>query len=226
MNLVKCLLFITLFSIKALAQKDSAAYGSIGFQLNEGLYLNFQQLKSNKPISKEQITSRYNTKQLDFLTELTKNEDSISIKINEKVFKIDIDSVWGYCQNNQIYISNGGNDFFKVPLFGSLSTYLVFVKQTNTRNFNPWMYDPYFNNVYPGYTLNGNNTNVVTIQMLLDAQTGTLFEFSLEQLDSLLMRDADLYKEYRSLSKKKRRSKAIFYLRKYNIKHPIYFPKN
>jgi hypothetical protein len=226
MNVFKSILFISLIVPALYGQKDSVAYGTLGFQLKEGFYLNFVDLKLNQPIVKKQIIDNGNQDVLDYFTQLVKNYDTILIlnKAGENK-KIAIDSIWGYCQNNQIY-TKYGNEFFKVPLFGNASTYLIFVKQTTPRAYNPMLYDPYFNNAYPGFGMNNtNSTTLVTIQMLLDMQTGTIDEFSLADLETILARDTSLFKEYSNLSKKKRKQKAIFYLRKYNMLHPIYFPK-
>jgi hypothetical protein len=227
MNVFKSILFISLIVPALYGQKDSVAYGTLGFQLKEGFYLNFTDLKLNQPITKRQIVDNSNQDGLDYFTQLVKNYDTLVIQNKEgKNKKIAVDSIWGYCQNNQIY-TRFENDFFKVPLFGNASTYLIFVKQTTPRSYNPWLYDPYFNNANPGFGINNNNnaTTVVTIQMLLDMQTGSINEFSLAGLEAILARDAALFKDYSNLSKKKRKQKAIFYLRKYNMLHPIYFPK-
>ncbi len=225
MNVFKSILFISLIVPALYGQTDSVAYGTLGFQLKEGFYLHFADLKLNQPITKKQILDNGNQDGLDYLTQLTKNYDTLVIQNKEgKNKKVSVDSIWGYCQNNQIYTRNG-NEFFKVPLFGNASTYLIFVKQTTPRAYNPWLYDPYFNNAYPGFGINNNSTTVVTIQMLLDMQTGNIDEFSLEGLETILARDPALFKAYSNLSKKKRKQKAIFYLRKYNMLHPIYFPK-
>jgi hypothetical protein len=229
MNILNFLLLITLLSPKLIGQKDSIAYGSLGFQIQEGLYLNIEQLKSNKPIVNSQIISRNDNKQSDFLTELIKNEDTINILYNNKTYQFDIDSIWGFSKNNQIYINHGENNFFKVPLFGNLSIYLIQVKLKTYRNFNPLVNDQYFNNTYSyaGIKEGGTNTNkMVSAQMILDMHTGLIEEFTHEKLDTLLKRDIGIYNEYRSLSKKKRKSKAVFYIRKYNLNHPLYFPKN
>jgi hypothetical protein len=225
MNVFKFILFISIGLSSLHGQRDSAAYGSLGFQLQEGLYQNIDQLRQNKPITKSQIKDKRSQEALDYFNELTKNSDTIYLK-DLKATKLSLDSIWGFCQNNQIYIQFD-QKFFKVPLFGKASTYLVFVKQMNPRPmYNPWLYDPYFNNTYNGFGgINNNPTSTVTIQMLLDYETGLIQEFSLEALEEILKRDEKLYKEFSSLKKKKRKEKAIFYLRKYNMLHPIYFPK-
>ncbi len=210
-----------------LGQSDSIALGTIGFQLREGIYLNINDLKQNKTIGREQILDKNSQQALDYFSQVLNNLDTLVIKTKaNKLEKLPVDSIWGFCQNNQIYVQFN-RQFFKIPLFGNASTYLVFVTQTTPRAFNPWLYDPYFNNAYSGYGLNNSNTStVVTIQMLLDFKTGQVDEFSLEALEVILKRDEQLYKEFLKLKKKNRKKKAIYYLRKYNILHPIYFPKN
>jgi hypothetical protein len=228
MNVFKSILFISLIFQTLQAQKDSLAYGSLGFQLNEGFYLSINDLKQNKPIGKNQISSKENQQALDYFSQVVKNYDTLYIKNNSgKTSKVSLDSTWGYCQNNQIYIRYD-KEFFKVPLFGNISSYLIFLKQTTPRTYNPWMYDPYFNNAYGGYGSVNNNasTTTVSVQMILDLQSGSIDEFSVAALENILKRDESIFKEYNGLKKKKKREKAIYYLRKYNMMHPVYFPKN
>jgi hypothetical protein len=225
MNVFKSILFISLIFQTLQAQKDSVAYGSLGFQLNEGFYLSINDLKQNKPIGKNQISANENQQALDYFSQIVKNYDTLYIKNTlGKTSKVSLDSTWGYCQNNQIYIRYD-NEFFKVPLFGNISSYLIFIKQTTPRTYNPWMYDPYFNNAYGGMN-NNSSTTTVSVQMILDLQSGNIDEFSVAALENILKRDEAIFKEYTGLKKKKKREKAIYYLRKYNIMHPIYFPKN
>jgi hypothetical protein len=208
-------------------QSDSIAFGTLGFQLREGIYLDINDLKQNKTISREQIADKNSQQALDYFSQILNNLDTLVIKTkSNRLEKLAVDSIWGFCQNNQIYIQFNRR-FFKVPLFGNASTYLIFVQQTTPRAFNPWLSDPYFNNSYSGFGMNNVNTStVVSIQMLLDFKTGVIEEFSLESLESILKRDETLYKEFSKLKKKNKKKKAIYYLRKYNMLHPIYFPKN
>ncbi len=227
MNVFKFILFISICCPYLIGQTDSIAYGALGFQLREGIYLSMSDLKQNKTIGREQIIDDNNQKALDYFSELLNNLDTVFLRNkSNQIEKLPVDSIWGFCQNNQIYVQFR-RQFFKIPLFGNASTYLIFVQQTSQRAFSPWLNDPYFNNAYSGFGMNNMNTStVVTIQMLLDYKTEQVEEFSLATLEAILKRDEVLYKEFSKLKKKKKKEKAIYYLRKYNMLHPIYFPKN
>ncbi len=49
---------------------------------------------------------------------------------------------------------------------------------------------------------------------------------SSEKLEEYLKRDEEIYAEYKSLSKKKRKEFTNKYIRIYNEKHPVYFLKS
>ena len=60
---------------------------------------------------------------------------------------------------------------------------------------------------------------------MFDFNTGEITQFSIEKLEEYLKRDPILYKEFMALNRKKKKSEAFKYLRLYNEKHPVYFPK-
>jgi hypothetical protein len=63
-------------------------------------------------------------------------------------------------------------------------------------------------------------------QYLLDFSTGRVLDYTAESLEILLMQDSELHDEYTSLRKKKRKQQRFIYIRKFNEKHPLYFPNN
>ncbi len=60
----------------------------------------------------------------------------------------------------------------------------------------------------------------------MDFYTGNRVDFNLENLENMLKRDDEIYKEFMALSRKKKKEQANRFIRKYNEKHPVYFPKN
>ena len=79
------------------------------FRLYEGLYLNYQEFRVNWPIPKEQIITTINKDQLDFYSKLIE-QDIIEYKERDgSITKIQSNRVWGYCQNNIIFINQDKN---------------------------------------------------------------------------------------------------------------------
>lgn len=83
--------------------------------------------------------------------------------------------------------------------------------------YDPYYYNDPFGNPYPRYTY-------ISSQYILDFEFGKVLEFTVENMEAVLQRDAELYKEFLALKKRKKRDSIFLYLRKYNEKHPIFFP--
>jgi hypothetical protein len=206
-------IIISLFN-KSQAQ-DSIAY-SKDFRLYEGLYLGYQDFRYNWPIPKEKIITKINKEQLDFYSKLI--EDGM-IEYEERdgsISKIKAEHVWGYCQNNIIFINQDKN-FYRIPVFGSISNFIGTVEVVNySRGFDPLMNVPMGNTAYKTREIR---------QFLFDFYSGEIVPFSIEQTEEYLKRDEAVFKEFSTLNRKKKKEQAFKYIRLYNEKHPVYFPK-
>lgn len=214
MRVVLFLMMVCCGLAKVVAQ-DSVAY-SRDFRLYEGLYLGYQDFRYNWPIPKEKIITRINKDQLDFYTKLIEGEFVEYYERDGSVTKVRSEKVWGYCQNNSIFI-NQNKKFFRIPVFGAISN---FIGTVEVINYSPG-YDPFMNAPI-------GSTQMKTLeirQYLFDFYTGDITPFSTEQLEEYLKRDEAVYKEYMALSRKKKKELATKYIRMYNEKHLVYFPK-
>ena len=52
-----------------------------------------------------------------------------------------------------------------------------------------------------------------------------VYDYDVEALEMLLMKDPILHDEFAQLSKKKKRQLKFLYLRKFNERNPLYIPK-
>lgn len=214
MRVVLFLMMMCCSLTKVLAQ-DSVAY-SRDFRLYEGLYLGYQDFRYNWPIPKEKIITKINKDQLDFYTKLIEGEFVEYYERDGSVSKVRSEKVWGYCQNNNIFI-NQNKKFFRIPVFGAISN---FIGTVEVINYSPG-YDPFMNAPI-------GSTQMKTLeirQYLFDFYTGDITPFSTEQLEEYLKRDEAVYKEYMALGRKKKKELATKYIRMYNEKHLVYFPK-
>lgn len=209
------IMFLLAFgAFKAMAQ-DSVAF-NLDFRLYEGLYLGYQDFRYNWPIPKEKIITRINKDQLDFYTKLIEGEFVEFYERDGSISKVRSEKVWGYCQNNNIFI-NQNKKFFRIPVFGAISN---FIGTVEVINYSPG-YDPFMNAPI-------GNTQMKTLeirQFLFDFYSGDIVPFSTEQLEEYLKRDEVVYKEYMALSRKKKKELATKYIRMYNERHLVYFPK-
>jgi hypothetical protein len=195
--------------------QDSVAYSG-DFRLYEGLYLGYQDFRYNWPIPKEKIITNINKDQLDFYSKLIEEEFVEYRERDGSVTKIESEKVWGYCQNNIIFI-NMNKSFVRIPVFGAISN---FIGTIEVQGYSPG-YDPFMNAPI-------GNTSVKTReirQYLFDFYSGDIVPFSIEQVEEYLKRDEPLYKEFMALSKKKKKESVVRYIRLYNEKHQVYFPK-
>ena len=60
-------------------------------------------------------------------------------------------------------------------------------------------------------------------QLLMDMNTGKLYEYTVVSMEILLMKDPQLYDEYMALSNRKKKQFKFLYLRKFNENNPLYF---
>ena len=180
-----------------------------------GIYLSFSDFKKNNPIIATKIISDYNKSSRDFFSQvLSKNSfiysDSLGKEQSQKT-----NDIWGYCQNGTVYV-NHGTDFNRVTIIGSIFHFVASVQRPIGIS-DPFMTnDPFANPQHFVYS---------TEQFVLDFETGKILDFNVATMETLLSRDAALSKEFSALKKKQKRDSTFVYLRKYNERHPIYFPE-
>lgn len=210
---------ILLFSLTSRlhSQSDSVAF-SKDFILYEGLYLSYTDLRHNWPIPKEKILSDINKDQLEFYSKLIEGDKIEYIERDGNKATINADKVWGFCQNNVVYL-NSNRSFFRITVFGAICFFLASVPVTYS--------SPGYNVFINGSPGGSSTTTANEIRdYLMDFYTGKRVDFNLGNLEEMLKKDDEIYKEFMALSRKKKKEQATRYIRKYNEKHPIYFPKN
>ena len=201
------------------AQKDSVQF-SLDFKFEEGIYINYLDFRMNRPISKTLLVSKENKDQLDFIGKTIENSEYIIFSFGGRDFKVKTDSIWGFSQNNSVYI-NYDKKMFRIPVFGNISQLIVTEDVSN--QYRGATSSAFYYNY--GMTIGGGPTNVREMkQLLFDFYSGKLIEFELENVEELLKRDEKIHQEFMSLSRNKRRQKMSSFLRNFNQLHPIYFP--
>jgi len=211
-------LFLVIFFLllsKAQLAQDSVSF-SKDFRLYEGLYLGYSDFRYNWPIPKEKIITSINKNQLDFYTKLIEQDFVEYIERDSSISKVKSEHVWGYCQNNIIFI-NLDKSFYRIPVFGAISNFIGTVEVVNySPGFDPFMNAPMGTRAYKTKEIR---------QFLFNFYTGEVKQFTTETLEEWLKNDEAIYKEFTSLKRKKRKELATKYIRMYNEKHLVYFPK-
>jgi hypothetical protein len=217
------LLFILLWGTQGFSQTDSAALVkySPDFMMKEGVYLNFEQVKLNKPISKARLVVSAGYNDIEFFQKVFEKEiieyfDHLGVKKDVKA-----KAIWGFNANGTIYI-NYNNEFNRIPVVGAICHFVA--NKTIYQDRPIRMYDYSYD--YYDYNRRNQASTTELLQYLLNMETGEVLEFTQNAVEAMLMKDPQLYDEYVGLSKKKQKQLKFFYIRKYNEKHPLYFPVN
>jgi hypothetical protein len=70
-----------------------------------------------------------------------------------------------------------------------------------------------------------NYANTELRQYLLDFQTGEVLEYDTEAVEVLLMKDPELADEFLALRNRKKKQMKFVFIRRFNERHPLYFPE-
>lgn len=192
------------------AQQDSVIFPT---EIKDGIYLSYADFRRNNTVTKEQIISDIDKEQLEFIGKAM-NQPTISFNGNGGLVSFEPKTAWGFFQNKTLYV-NFREEFYRVPVFGSIC-YLV----ATVTVINPGFYDPMF-----GYGATTGNRSKEIREFIVNFYDGKVVEFNMDKAEELLSRDATLYAEYKKLSRRKQRDQVYRYIRKYNDLHPVYFLK-
>jgi len=206
--------FLLIFSEVAFSQQKVIQYDK-DFVFKDGIYLSIFDFKKNNPIPTSRIVFSSNKGDKDFLKYVTEKNTLDYLDEEGKTQEVKMASVWGYCSSGSVYI-NHGTGFNRVTIIGSFSHFLSTIAvQTG---YDPFYYTNPFGSPYPRYTY-------VTEQFILDFDSGKIVEFNVNNMEALLQKDEALYKDFMQLKKRQKRDGIFLYLRKYNEKHPVFFPE-
>lgn len=198
-----------LCSVAVFAQQpeDSVRYSG-AYVFHDGIYRDFQAFRSNSPsIPFAALT----TAQGQRVTDLRSTNGKLFFPDSTgQPVRLDLDHSWGFCDKGVVYV-RAGNSFSRIGLMGSLA-HLVF--DATYRNFDPYM-------------MGGSTTYTVEEQRFLDMATGDFLPVSASGIHNAIAKDAVLKEEFDALSKKERKKpETIFlFMRRYNDRHPLYFPR-
>lgn len=220
-KVIYILIFVVCGFLKNFAQGDSIAFTN-EFVLKEGVYLSYTDFRKNMPVPKESIQSKEDKTQLDFISKAVVDNKEILVLYNGTENKLETKKLWGYCQNNTVYLNYEGK-FYRVPVFGNISHFLGTVEVYNYNNYG--MYGGMYGGMGGG--MYGPSTPIKQREMrqfIFDFYSGEIMDYTLSNVEILVSRDMKLYEEFMQMKKSKRRDMMMMYVRKFNLAHPIYFP--
>jgi hypothetical protein len=192
------------------------------FKFREGIFISFQQVRTNSPIPKSRILTSASYDDPYFFSNILEQKeiqyfDNFGVQRSIKTKKI-----WGYSQNEILYI--GINDgFYRIIIIGSIC-HFVATHTSYNNNYYPYSYYDY--RYYPYGVSPSVNTRTEMRQYLLDFTTGNVMEYDVASVEVLLMKDPELHDEYVALRNRKKKQLKFLYIRKFNERNPLYFTKN
>lgn len=230
-----------IFSVQGQEKEGMVKY-TPDFRFNDGIYLNFDQVKLNRPISKAKLLTSVDFNDREFFKRVLESDkiffyDDMGVRQD-----IDRNTIWGYARNGVIYVQIQEN-FNRITFMGSICHFVADITTYDSRNYNsPYgYYDPYYSpygygnyyspyyNPYNSYYSPYNSYNQPTSrtelkQYIIDFESGKVLEFDIDNTKLMLMKDNQLYEEYVQLNRKKQKELMFVYIRKFNEKNPLYIP--
>lgn len=229
------LLFVPVHSVYGQEKEGMVKYTS-DFRFNDGIYLNFDQVKLNKPIPKAKLLTSVDYNDREFFKKILQSDKIYfydNMGVRQEVAK---NAIWGYSRNGVLNIQIQEN-FNRITYVGNICHLVADITTYDSRYGNsPYgYYDPYYspygyNNYYSPYNYynspyrQSNMARNELKQYLIDFESGKLLEFDITNTELLLMKDTELYDEYVQLSRKKKKDLMFVYIRKFNEKNPLYIP--
>lgn len=217
---------------------DSLIRYTPDFKFRDGIYLNFDMVKTNSPIPKAKLLTSVDYNDKDFFNQVISGEkiyyyDNMGIRQ-----ELDKNTIWGFSRNGVLY-RNVQNNFNRITFFGSIIHFVADIT-TYDQSYNPYgYYDPYYspysNPYYSyyspyyspysyGYPYRQSTARTNLRMFMIDFETGDEYEYNITNLEMLLMKDPELYEEFASMRNKNQKKMMFVYLRKYNERHPVFIP--
>ena len=196
-----------------------------GYEFRDGIYLNPDMVKANRPIPPARIVSERDDFDNQFYNELLKSE-FIMLNNDQGVREyIRPGQLWGYAHKGVLYIQIA-NSFQRLMLEGNLSRFTASATTYEKRDRYPQdssFYPPNYHYRYRMRPSYANPTRNRTVY-LLDLETNTLNNYTPDDLEKILIRDPELLMEYSALKRSQRKKRQLEFIRRYNERHPLYLP--
>ena len=190
------------------------------FEFNDGIFFSFEQVVKNNPIPKSRVISQTDFSDANFYNNLLVEKKVLYYNNLGQPYEVETKNIWGYAKNGVLYI-NVNQTGSRITLVGNISHFVANVISYSNNTINPYYggaYDPY------GFQTPVQATTEMQ-QFILDFKTGKIYDYDVKGMEVVLMHDPELYDEYQNLSKKKKKQLKFIYIRKYNERNPLMFPK-
>jgi hypothetical protein len=206
---VWCVCFCILVGKPLHGQSDSIPFVA-GSVLPDGIYLTYSDFRFNRPVTKAQVIWPGDKSGLEFFSHLME-EKKIRINRASKTDTVASENVWGYAQNNFLYLNYNG-EFYRVPVFGAIS-YVVAEEMITL----PALPDSRYGSQA------WNNTRRELREFLVSFYDGHLRDLTRTEALNMFKDNRLLYEEFKKLGRHKQKKELYRFIRRYNEAHPVYF---
>jgi len=211
------------------------------FRFRDGIYLNFDQVKANRPIPKAKLLTSADYNDKDFFDKVFAADKIYfydEMGVRQEVKK---EEIWGFARNGVVYVMILQGNFNRITFIGNICHFVADVTTYENRYnyyspygyYDPYYYSPYgyYGGYYPygmyspySYRPYSSARNELR-QYMIDTETGKIVDFTVENVKLLIMKDPEIYEEYVKLPRKKQKELMFVYVRKFNEKNPLYLPR-
>ena len=215
MNLKNQIKYLTLFSLLASSQfnvhsqnDDKLVQYVEGFNFKEGLYIHFMDWKANDPITLDKIITNYDKDDKLFFRDLLSGKKIKYYDKNGVIQEVKPAEIFGYSVDNFVYTY----EHTKISVIGAICHFSNITMGTITEQ-------------HVSHVLLSKEPGKDQIkEFIIDFEGNRKLYFNKKNVENILKRDAQLFKEYKN-TKGKKKEKLYQFMFKYNKKYPIYFPR-
>lgn len=129
-TVVTLIAFVMATGMISAMQRDTLVQYTPDFKFRDGIYLNFDMVKTNNPIPKAKLFTSVDYNDKDFFDQVISSEkiyfyDNMGIRQ-----EIDKDAIWGFARNGVLYVKVQ-DTFNRITFFGSIIHFVADVTTTS-----------------------------------------------------------------------------------------------
>ncbi len=231
MKIHPVILVFVFLSHSIYSQIDTVQYTS-DFRFTDGIYVTSEQFRKNAPFTRDMIVTMVDKADMEFFAKLVRTE-SFQVILPDSTFRnVFSKDIFGFCQNNIIYVNLGGGFFTEMVKIGAICYIPIpgggqrqgpTVTPSVGVGMGMGSYGYGGVGLGVGFTISGGGSGTPE-EVIYHFNSGEGAEFTVEALAQFIRDDEILYNVFTSMKKREQKEEKYKILIEYNQRHPIYFP--